>query len=376
MRRAFRDPRRRHLLVAGFLTFLALGAIQAMYGPAFPGLLERFPIGLDQVSDVVTLHFAGSFVTIAASGLLLRRFRYRTVLLAGGVAFTAGAAVVAFGPSWPLVRAGALLGGLGFGLLDIAGNLLFARAFAPNAAPALNLLNAMFGLGAVLGPLLVGAFGATVRVPFAALAGLGLLVTVLMARALEPERPADGARDRVPWSAAAGFMAMYFVYVASEVGVASWEPTHLAPLLGASTAAFATSGYWGALTLGRVLASPLSARVRPADLVAGATLLALAGLALAHWTPLAPFAYVLVGFAFAPIFPTSLAWLQRVFPRRSELVAPLVIAAANLGPVATSRPLGILVEHGGPQLIPTLLAALVALLVLVTAALWRATRRR
>ena len=55
-------------------------------------------------------------------------------------------------------------------------------------------------------------------------------------------------------------------------------------------------------------------------------------------TPLAPVAYAVVGLAFAPVFPTALAWLQEVFPQRAERVAPLVIAGANLGPVASANP--------------------------------------
>lgn len=377
MRRLLFHPDHRRLLVMGFVTFTALGAIQAMYGPAFPGLRARFGVDLETVSDVVTLHFAGSFVTIAASSVLLRRFGYRPVLRSGAVAFVLGALMVALGPAWPVVWCGALLGGLGFGALDIAGNLLFARAFAPNAAPALNLLNATFGLGAVLGPTLVGAFGATVRVPFLALAVLGVAVLVLMGRVEEPALPPDRAPDGVglPW-AGVGFVGLYFLYVTGEVGVGSWEATHLAPLLGASVAAYASSAYWGGLTVGRLLATSLSARVRPADLVLGASGLALIGLGLAHWAPVAPYAYVLVGLAFAPIFPTALAWLARVYPRRSERIAPLAVAAANLGPVASARPIGTLVERGGPELIPTLLLVPATALFLVVAALWRHTRRR
>lgn len=375
MRAAFRDPERRRLLLAGFLAFTALGAIQAMYGPAFPGLVQRFGVGLERVGWTVSLHFAGSFVTIASSGFWLGRFGYRPVMAVGGTAMTAGAAAVAFAPSWPLVLAGALLGGIGFGLLDIAFNLLPARVFAPDAAPILNLLNAMFGVGAVLGPLAVGLAGSTLRVPFAGLALLTVAVTVLAVRLPEPERPRASGGESIPWLTAAGFAAMYFLYVAAEVGVASWETVHLEPSLGARDAAFATSLYWGALTLGRLVAIPISARVRPATLVLSAGAVGLIGLLAAHVTPFAPVAYAITGAALSPIFPTGVAWLQRVFPRRSEQVAPIVVAASNLGPVTTASAIGAGVALHGPQVVPTILAGIVAVLVGVTLALWWATRR-
>src|SRR6056297_3235090 len=152
VRASLADPDRRRLLLAGALGFLALGALQAMYGPAFPALVRRFDVGLDVVAQTVALHFAGSFVTIAAAGPLLARLGYRLPLTVGAAVMAGGALLVATAPGLPWLLTGAALGGLGFGMLDVALNLRVARAFAPNAAPALNVLNAMFGVGAVLGP--------------------------------------------------------------------------------------------------------------------------------------------------------------------------------------------------------------------------------
>lgn len=363
-------------MLTGFLAYLVMGAIQAMYGPAFPGLLDRFAIGVGRVGDVVALHFAGSFVTIAASGLFLTRLGYRPVMRTGGAVMTTGALAVALAPTWPWVLVGAVLGGVGFGLLNITFNLMVVRVFAPHAAPFLNLQNALFGVGAVLGPVAVGLAGATLRVPFLLLAMITLIVTVAVTWLPEPERPGGGAGERIPWLPAFGFMAMYFLYVSAEVGVASWETVHLEPFLGARDAAFATSAYWAALTVGRLLASPLSAYLRPSTLVLGSACLGFAGLGLAHVVAIAPVAYAVVGLTFAPIFPTGLAWLQRVFPRRAEQVAPLVVASANLGPVATASVIGAAVSAFGSEVIPSLLAVLAGALVAVTLALWRGTGRR
>ncbi|NBC96369.1 MAG: MFS transporter, partial [Deinococcus-Thermus bacterium] len=107
----------------------------------------------------------------------------------------------------------------------------------------------------------------------------------------------------------------------------------------------------------------------------GATALALAALAAAHVPAWAPFAYPVAGLAFAPIFPTGLAWLQRVAHDRSEPVASAVLAAATLGPVVTAGPIGLAVEAFGTALVPTLLVALTAALLATVVALWAGTRR-
>lgn len=374
MRAAVRDPSRRATLAASFAAFLAIGAVQAMYGPAFPAMVDRFGVGLDAVGATVVLHFGGAFATISVSSLLLTRFGYRPVLLAAGSALAAGAAVVALAPAWAWVLAGALLGGLGFGLLNVSFNLLVARVFAPRSAPPLNVLSAVFGLGAMGGPLLVGATGPSLRSPFLVVAVVTFMAVLLTLRVPEPEPTPGTDGERMPWLAAFGFVAMYLLYVASESGIATWETVHLAPLLGAQVAAYATSAFWAAITVGRLVAAPLSARIRPRTLVLGAVALGLVAVLAAHLTPFAAVAYTLAGLAFAPIFPTGLAWIQQVFPRRSEQVTSVVFAVANLGPVVTTGVIGALVAWAGPSVIPTALSVLLASLLAVIIALRRGTR--
>ncbi len=368
-------PERRVIFVAGTLSFLAIGAVQAMYGPAFPAFLARYGVGVGQVGAVVSVHFLGSFVTIAASGMLLARFGYRRLMLGGAALLAMGAAGVALSPLWSLTLAAALLGGLGFGLLDVATNLLFARWYGDRSTGALNLLNAAFGVGAVVGPVLVGLLAPRVAPAFLLVAVVTGIAALFIGRAPMP-RPLDVPAGvlRARRGPIAGFMLLYFLYVASEVGVASWEPTYLAPLFGDARAAFFTGLYWAALTLGRFIAAALGDRLRPADMVLAAVVLALAAAWTATLGGLAPLAYALVGFAFAPVFPTALAWLQQVFPQRAEQIAPLVFAVANLGPVLTAPAIGWGVSLAGTGTIPPALGSLVLALLLVVGLLWRSNR--
>ena len=372
--RTLADPSRRPLLLAGFLAFLLVGAAQALYGPAFPALRERFGLTPGEVGFIVSLHFLGSFVTIASSGILIRRFGYRRTLVAGSLMMAAGAALVAFQISWGLTLGGALAIGLGFGAVDVAMNLLFVRSFQPDSAPALNLLNAMFGVGAVLGPLAVAFTLPALFPPFFGVAVAAVLVAILMFRVEEPPPLPPGDALPLSWSRVIGFVVLYFLYVAAEVGVASWETEYLAPFYGPESAAAFPAFFWGALTIGRLVATPISAWLRPQDLVLGSSVLAVAAAVVAHSVPAAPYAYALVGLAFAPIFPTGLVWLERVFPRRAEQIAPVAVAAANLGPVATAPLIGLTVEAASPSIIPTDLAILCGLLAGVVGWLWLRTR--
>lgn len=376
LRRSFREPNTRYLLLSGFLSFVLIGALQAMYGPAFPALRARYELGADQVALIISLHFFGSFATISLSGLLIRALGYRRMLVGAALLFAAGALGVALSPLWSLTLLFALCAGLGFGALDLGVNLLFARTFDARSAPALNLLNAMFGVGAILGPLLVGLFLPSLRAPFMMMGGFGLLLVVLLTRvSAPPPVESSGERLALPYARLAGFMLIYFLYVASEVGAASWETTQLEPYLGTAAAAQLPALYWAAMTLGRFIATPLSSRVPAPHLVFGSAALGLLGVLLTFNVALAPAAYALIGFAFAPFFPTGISWLQQAFPRRAEQIVPIVVAVANLGPVIGSWFIGLVVESRSSDAVPLALLCLVAPLCAVTGLLWLRARR-
>lgn len=312
-------------------------------------------------------------MAVVMSGALIARWRYRPVLRLGTGAMVVGLGTIAFAPNWQLVLAGAFTTGLGFGLVNVSFNLGLAIALRPRAAPALNLVNAIFGVGAVVGPLLVAAFEPRLWPPFVTMMALALGVMLLVGK-LEFPKISVGARSvrGLPWALLAGFVLLYFLYVATEGGVAAWETEYLAPLFGPATAAGFTSLFWGALTIGRFLSAPLSARIAPKYMVLGAAVLTLTFALLAHDAPRAPLYYALVGLSLAPVFATSLAWLTQVFPDRAERVTPIVVAAANLGPVLTAPLIGLSVAAWGPAVIPTALALLALLLLLSTAFLaWR-----
>lgn len=362
-------------MAAGIATFVALGAMQSMYGPAFPSLQQRFGVTLDVVGWIVSAHFAGSFVSVLAMTAILGRFGYRVPMVVGSLIAAAGAVIVATEASYAAVFTGAAAIGLGFGAIDVALTLWVARAFREVAASVLNLMNAFFGIGAVLGPLAVAGLAGGLRGPMVLLTALLVAIVATVWALRDPDRPNVATVGGLRWSALAGFVLVFFTYVTVEVGVGSWETTHLAPTLGAQAAAAHAAAYWGFLALGRLVAVPVAARLAPATLVLGSAVVATVGLALAHVAPIAWMAYPLVGFALGPIFPTCIAWLTRDHPEHAERMTPLVLAAATLGPVATSGAIGAIVERAGATSVPTIMTAL-SLAMVVAVVVTRATSKR
>ena len=373
---------KRALMALGLLVFLHMGLLLAAYGPSFAALQARHGVGVAEVGTSVSAHFVGGFVGVLGAGLLIARLGYRRSMVLSALLLAAGAAAVGLSGSWSLVLVGAALNGLGYGVSVVLYNFLFARAFAPAGAAAVNLVNGAYGVGAIAMPALIGwVTGAAIarnpaaiaQVPpltFGVIAALALVVAAMAAWVpwLPPVR--SGAAGRAAAVAAgprlAGgvvlFAALMFLYVAIEVATAAWAPTHLAEALGLARSALAVSVFWGALTAGRFLAAAFASRLRPADLILGGMALTLVGVGLAHLPAIALVGYALVGLGLAPVFPTTVVWIDRHFGERADRVAPWILAAGNLGPVVGAPAVGVAVALGGPDLVPSALAlALVAL---------------
>ncbi|MFD3501377.1 MFS transporter [Streptomyces sp. NPDC058678] len=370
-------------MVASCVGFVLIGALQALYGPAIPAFREEFGLSPSAAGLGLSAHFVGGVAGVLLFDRLYGRLGNRQILGASYLLMAVGAAGFALAPNWPAALAAALLAGLGFGGIDYGLNQLFAVGFGRRSTAMLNILNAHFGIGAILGPALVGMIGSAhypaIFLGFA-LANLPLLLCLTGVRDRAPG-PADsaGADDgralgRSLSSVLGVFVALYVLHVGIEAGVGGWEPTHLETVgYGAGVAATATSVYWLMMTVGRFLVAPIALRFSAQAIItvscAGMTVCLL----LASVPALAPYAYAGVGLFIAPIFPTGLPWLHRAAPQARRAGA-LVIAASMAGGVAAGPALGKAIEASSVRAVPLLLGGVSALCLAATLWLVRSTR--
>lgn len=354
---------------AAFVAFALIGAVAAVYGPLLPTLQERYAVGAAAAGGVLSAHFAGSILGVLTTVLVTGRVRHGVVLMTALATMALGCAGLATAPSWPLLLASAVVVGVGFGSVDVGLNQIVAHGYGDRSAAVLNVLNAQFGVGSVVGPLLVAVVPAT-RVgglfgSFALVAG----VLALVLRRVPGGGPSDPQAAPPTAAAAQGgsgrrllglFVLGYVLYVGVETGVGGWAPTHLASTgLSADAAATVTSGFWLAMTVGRLLAAPLALRFRARSIVVAGSGTAVLALLLAAVPALSSLAYVVTGLALAPVFPTGLAWLAQVRPG-SERSVGFVIAAASLGGVVFPPALGATVDGLGAAVVPLMLALIAA----------------
>ncbi|MGW5662770.1 MFS transporter [Streptomyces sp. NPDC003758] len=363
---------------ASCVGFVLIGMLQALYGPAVPGLRAEYGLSPSGAGLGLSLHFTGGVAGVLAFNAIHSRISNRTLLAASYALMAAGGAGFALSPNWPLALAAAFLGGLGFGGIDYGLNQLFAVGFGEKSTAMLNVLNAHFGIGAVLGPAVIAWTGP--RHYAYAFGGCAVLAAVLVLCTggvrTEPVDVAPKASTSLGLSRVlVGFLALYVLNVAVEAGVGGWEPTHLETVgYSATVAASATSVYWLMMTAGRFLVVPLTLRYAPERILTVCAAGMTACLLLSLVKGVAPVAYAGVGLFIAPVFPTGLPWLNRALPQAKRAGA-WVIAASMVGGVAAPPLLGLGIEASGIHAVPWLLTALSAASLAATVWLIQLTRR-
>lgn len=368
--------------VASCVGFVLIGMLQALYGPAVPGLRHAFGLSPSGAGLGLSLHFTGGVAGVLAFNAIHSRISNRALLAWSYGLMAAGGAGFALAPNFPSALAAAFLGGLGFGGIDYGLNQLFAVGFGDRSTAMLNVLNAHFGIGAVLGPAVVAwlgpddypyAFGACAALA-AALALLGSSGVRTRATDGAPAT-ADGGGGLGLSRVLVGFLVLYILNVAVEAGVGGWEPTHLETVgYTATVAASATSVYWLMMTAGRFLVVPITMRYAPERILAVCAAGMTVCLLFALVEGVAPVAYAGVGLFIAPVFPTGLPWLNKALPQAGRAGA-WVIAASMIGGVAAPPLLGVGIEASGIHAVPWLLTLLSGASLLATVWLIRLTRR-
>lgn len=263
------------------------------------------------------------------------------------------------------------------GGLDVGANTLIVWVHGERVAPFMNGLHFFFGAGAFVAPLLVaGTLLASGGLTWAfwSLALLLLPCGLWIARVASP--PARHAAEGSAQSVVNPYLLFivvlfFFLYACAEVGFGGWIYTYAVTLRLAdeATAAYVTSTFWGALTVGRLVAIPLAAHYSPQRILAADLLCALASLALILGAGSLP-ALLWVGVAglglsYASVFPTMIALAERHLAINGRITAWFFVGA-SIGGIVWPWFIGQLFEPVGPAavIIVVTCAVLAALVVL------------
>lgn len=207
------------LVAAAAMAFASQGLMVALYGVALPGWVAALGLGEGRGTQLLSAHGAGAFLTLMALIAGVRALSLRVGLIAMG----AGALIVAREGAWPLMLAGAALGGAGFGIIGARMSTRLLSETGPRGSAIVGTLMALFAVGGLVAPLLHLRMGAPpVLLVVAVMAAVAALILPVP---LHPAPPRGWpAMGRAAWVT----LGAIAVSATVEVGLTGLGPTALA----------------------------------------------------------------------------------------------------------------------------------------------------
>lgn len=361
---------------AYYAAFVAFGLMVAALGPALPSLAAQTKVDLSRISILFTARSLGFMLGALLGGRVFDRLPGHPVMAVVLVAMALVAALVPFTPLlWLLVLLIFLLG-LAVGSLEVGANALLVWIHRHNLDPWMNGLHLFFGVGALVSPLIMTRVIKTTDKIDLGFWILALLILPLAGWLLRLPSPAirAGSADsqvgnrRLDYRLVLPLTLLFLLYVGAEASFGGWIYTFsLSQHPGAETmAGYLTTTFWGAITLGRLLAIPISTRLRP-RLILWLDLwgcLLSVGLILIWPASLAVLliATVGVGLFMASIFPTLLTFAERRMAIDGQ-VSAWFFAGSGLGGMLLPWLIGQVFTSVGP--LSTMVIILTVLLLAV-----------
>ena len=341
-------------------SFVLFGAMTSLFGPLLINFSHRFDVSLPTAGAVISVNFVGSFFGVLLGWFGVKRVSGSWVLSGSLWLLAAGATGAAFSHHWPTFLTCVFGIGLGFGGLDFSLNTLLARTALEGRVFRLSVANAGFGVGAVIGPVLIVVVHPTnfpillggIAVGAVLLSTLNCGVDAPVLRGHQHQREVNAlASRRRPILIT--FIAAYIFYIAVESSSSGWLAAQLHGVgYSGSTATIVTAG----LAVGRVVGAPLHSRWSDKILVLGGLALALVLCGCASSSALAPYAYPVLGLVLASIFPMGLIWYTVLCPHDNDGLALMILfmmAGGVIGPGVES----LMVSAFSVHVVPLVIAA-------------------
>lgn len=334
------------LFWSGSAAFVLIGVAAALYGPALPALSRQYSLAPGEAGLLVAAHNAGGLAGLVASAALGAVSARQSLALVA-----IGAGLIAWGPGWGVTLLGGVTLGAGYALVAAVLNRRFLLESGAHGAAMVGLLNAVFGLGAIAGPLVFLALGSVPGLSFALVAGAAVLLLPALGGGPRSEGGAAGLAVRRMLRQPA-ILALGAAAVGFEISLVGLGPTALvARGLSEADAAQFASAFFACFLAARFSLVWLATRIAPMTLLAAAfaagAVLALSAGALAPGV-----FYALAGASVGILFPTYFV-AASVSLGTDERAAALILAAGYVGavilPAAASGLIGL---FGAPALFP------------------------
>lgn len=330
------------------IAFMALGLRVSILGVAWPSIRTTFDLSQSGLGIVLFATGLGYLTSSFTLGRVVGRLGVGKMLIVSAAFLTVTTVGIALSPNFPLLLGVSLLAGIGTGAIDAGINFFATRHFSETQ---MNRLHGCFGVGALVGPILMGVLlgsGASWRTGYllVSLIVVGLTALFLVTRqiwetsapnattsqATEVMSPRQVLSMPIMWVCLLIFMCISGI----EQTSGQWAFSVIQEGMGTSdqVASLWSGLFWGGMALGRLTLGGTAVRVGTLRWIQGGVIgAALGGLvyALAPY-PVAPVGLLIIGLSMATVFPLMMMLSpQRVGHAALSHAVGFQMSAATIG---------------------------------------------
>lgn len=351
---SFDNPKiNRWRLVGAGIVFLLMGMSDAATGALIPYLEKDYNVGYAIVSLVFVTNAAGFIMAAPFTQIIDRKLgRARSYVLVNTLLIAAYTALVC-APPFPVVIVAFFFLGLGLSIFLAMTNIFVVNLM--NGTVLLGVMHGIYGLGGTLSPILATSIvsrGGRWSQFYAITLGLAVVALFLMGwsyRGFEQdssqslltalERTASRQNSVLRESShfdlfkrtfkqRSTFLGALFIlfYQGAEVAISGWVISFLISYRDGnpSQVGYTTSGFWGGITVGRLVLTHFAAKIGEKNAVPGLVVIAAAFQLLVWLVPNIignAVAEAIVGLALGPVYPCATAVLSKLLPRNLQITA-------------------------------------------------------
>ena len=378
------------LIAIIYISFISLGLPDALLGASWPVMQVEFGVPVSYAGGISLIIAIGTVVSSLMADRLIKWMNSGKITAIS----TGMTAVALFGFSvstefWQLCL-WAIPYGLGAGCVDAALNNYVALHYASRH---MSWLHCMWGLGASVGPYIMGAAltggmdwtsGYSIICIVQLVLAVALLFTLPMwknggADQTDTPRKPLTMKQIIRLKGAKEVMLAFFCYCGLEQCCILWGSSYFVMVNGLDeeTAASLASIFMLGLTFGRFVSGFLTYKINDTNMIRLGESVIVAGvlamvLPLGTWSTMIGMA--LMGLGCAPIYPCIIHSTPAHFgEENSQAIIGVQMASAYVGICVVPPLFGVIANHIGAYLLPGYLAAVLALMILMSEALNRKT---
>ncbi|KAL3482918.1 major facilitator superfamily domain-containing protein [Aspergillus germanicus] len=354
-------------VIAVFWTFLVMGASDAAYG-----LETYYEISHTAVSLLFLSPVCGYTLAALLNNAIHVQLSHRGIAFISATCHLLTFSIASLHPRYPILVLSFALSGFQNGLADSGWNAWISSL--PTANELLGLLHGLYGVGAVISPLIVSGLVAKATIPwfrfYNIMAACAAIEAVVCTVAFSDARPIPSEASEDPNESHHGGLRL-------EVALGGWTVVFMMEVRHGTPFArgMAVTGFWLRLTCGQMLLGFVTPRIgEELSVTLYSPLVIICGL-IFWFVPnfyVSAVAVSVRGFFLGPLSPVLIVLATKLIPQ-SLHVSAIGFASAIGGAVATLLPfaIGAMAQAKGVQIVQPFIIGLSVAMLTLWLWLWR-----